>query len=122
MHTRSKERPPVKFASASRVDRSLLSNGCVIQGTVINSVLMPGVRVERGTVVRDSVIMNDTTIKANAQVDCCVLDKEAEIGADARRVFQMPRQTQIAINIKAILRLPTTNFMWAIGWPRRLGR
>jgi glucose-1-phosphate adenylyltransferase len=84
IHTRSKERPPVKFGSSSTIDRSLISNGCIIQGTVINSVLSPGVRVERGAVVRDSVIMNDTTIKAGAQVDRCVLGKEAEIGADAQ--------------------------------------
>jgi glucose-1-phosphate adenylyltransferase len=84
IHTRSKERPPVKFGSSSTIDGSLLSNGCVIHGTVINSVLSPGVRVERGATVRHSVIMNDTTIKAGAQVDRCVLDKEVEIGADAQ--------------------------------------
>src|SRR6266487_1045467 len=84
IHTRSKERPPVKFGPTGDVDRSLISNGCVIHGTVINSVLSPGVRVERGAVVRDSVIMNDTTIKAGALVDRCVLDKEVEIGADAQ--------------------------------------
>src|SRR5207247_4199393 len=84
IHTRSKERPPVKFGPSGAVDRSLLSNGCVIHGSVINSVLSPGVRVERGAGVRDSVIMNDTTIKAGAQVDRCVLDKEVEIGADAQ--------------------------------------
>jgi glucose-1-phosphate adenylyltransferase len=42
------------------------------------------VRVERGAVVRDSVIMNDTTIRAGAVIDRCVLDKEIEVGADAQ--------------------------------------
>ena len=84
IHTRSEERPPVKFGLFGDVERSLLSNGCVINGTVINSVMSPGVRVERGAVVRDSMIMNDTTIKAGTLVDRCVLDKEVEIGVDAR--------------------------------------
>jgi len=82
IHTRSKERPPVKLGPRGEVHDSLLSNGCVIDGTVINSVLSPGVHVERGAVVRDSVIMNDTTIRAGALIDRCVLDKEIEIGAD----------------------------------------
>jgi glucose-1-phosphate adenylyltransferase len=82
IHTRSKERPPVKLGPRGEVHDSLLSNGCVIDGTVINSVLSPGVHVERGAVVRDSVIMNDTTIKAGALIDHCVLDKEIEIGAN----------------------------------------
>jgi len=84
IHTRSKERPPVKVGSRGEVHDSLLSNGCIVNGTVINSVLSPGVQIERGAVVRDSVIMNDTTITAGALVDRCVLDKEIEIGANAR--------------------------------------
>jgi glucose-1-phosphate adenylyltransferase len=84
IHTRSAERPPVKCKPPSEIDNSLLSNGCVINGTVINSVLSPGVRVEHGAVVRDSVVMNDTTIKAGVLIDRCVLDKEIEIGAGAQ--------------------------------------
>jgi glucose-1-phosphate adenylyltransferase len=84
IHTRSEERPPVKVGPRSEVHHSLLSNGCVIDGTVINSVLSPSVRVERGAVVRDSVIMNDTTIRAGVVIDRCVLDKEIEIGAKAQ--------------------------------------
>ncbi len=84
IHTRSEERPPVKCKPPGQIDNSLLSNGCVVNGAVINSVLSPGVRVERGAVVRDSVIMNDTTICAGARVNCCVLDKEIEIGAGAQ--------------------------------------
>jgi glucose-1-phosphate adenylyltransferase len=84
IHTRSEERPPVKCTPPGELNNSLASNGCIIHGTVINSVLSPGVRVERGAVVRDSVIMTDTTIGPGAEVDHGVLDKEVEIGAGAR--------------------------------------
>lgn len=84
IHTRSKERPPVKLGSSGQSHDSLLSNGCVIDGTVVNSVLSPGVIVEAGAVVRDSIIMNDTVIRTGAVVDRCVLDKEIEVGAGAR--------------------------------------
>jgi glucose-1-phosphate adenylyltransferase len=80
LHTRSKERPPVKLGPSGKSRDSLLSNGCVIEGTVVNSVLSPGVWVGPGAVVRDSVIMNDTVIRTGAAVDRCVLDKEIEIG------------------------------------------
>jgi len=63
---------------------SLICNGCVIDGTVVNSVLSPGVRVERGALVSNSVIMNDTVIRSGALVDKCVLDKEIEVGAGAQ--------------------------------------
>lgn len=84
IHTRSEERPPVKCIPPGELVKSMASNGCVISGTVINSVLSPGVRVEKGAVVSDSVIMNDTVIRAGAQVSCCVLDKEIEVGANAQ--------------------------------------
>lgn len=83
IHTRSVERPPVKFLSGASVSRCLLANGCIISGTVINSVLSPGVCIEPGAEVRDSVIMNDTLIRAGARVHRCILDKEIEVGREA---------------------------------------
>jgi glucose-1-phosphate adenylyltransferase len=84
IHTRSRERPPVHLGPKGVAQDALLSNGCDIRGTVIHSVLSPGVIVEAGAVVRDSVIMNDTIIHAGALVDRCVLDKEIEIGRGAQ--------------------------------------
>jgi glucose-1-phosphate adenylyltransferase len=84
IHTRSEERPPVKLSSGAEVDRSLLSNGCIIGGTVINSVLSPGVIVEPGAEVRDSIVLNDTVIEAGARIDRCILDKVVRVGRDAR--------------------------------------
>jgi glucose-1-phosphate adenylyltransferase len=83
IHTRSEERPPARCMLPGKVENCLLSNGSIVSGTVINSVLSPGVRVERGAVVRDSVVMNDTVIRVGARVDRCVLDKEIEIGSEA---------------------------------------
>ena len=48
IHTRSEERAPAKVGPTAQVHRSLISHGCVINGTVVNSVLSPGVRVEVG--------------------------------------------------------------------------
>ncbi len=84
IHTRSEERPPVKCTPPGELVNSLASNGCMIQGTVINSVLSPGVRVEKGAVVRDSVIMNDTVVRSGAVIDRCILDKEIEVGANVQ--------------------------------------
>jgi len=97
IHTRSKERPPVKMGSAAQSRNSLLSNGCMIDGTVIHSVLSPGVCVEHGAVVRDSVIMNGTMIRAGAMIDRCILDKEIEIGAGASVGAGDERQLEVAL-------------------------
>lgn len=79
IHTRSEERPPVKLRDGADISRSLLSNGCVVSGRVINSILSPGVVVEAGAEVRDSIIMNDTVIRAGAWVNRCILDKDVVV-------------------------------------------
>jgi glucose-1-phosphate adenylyltransferase len=77
---RSMDRVPARFAQGSRVQSSMICAGCVIEGTVINSILSPGVVVEKGAVVRDSVILQDSIIRAEAQVDLVVCDKRVEVG------------------------------------------
>lgn len=83
VHTRSEERAPAKVGPTAQVHRSLISHGCVIAGTVVNSVLSPGVRVDVGAVVRDSIVMFDSVIRSGAVVDRAILDKEVVIGQGA---------------------------------------
>ena len=83
IHTRSEERAPAKVGATAQVHRSLISHGCVINGTVVNSVLSPGVRVDVGAVVRDSIVMFDSVIRSGAVVDRSILDKEVVIGPGA---------------------------------------
>lgn len=83
IHTRSEEQPPVQIGSEAWVGGNLLSNGCIVQGVVERSVLSPGVRVAPGAIVRDSVIMNDTIINANAKIERAIIDKEVWVGEGA---------------------------------------
>jgi glucose-1-phosphate adenylyltransferase len=80
IHTKSEERPPAKIVNPGRVVNSLVSNGCVIEGTVERSVLSPGVRIMPGAIVRDSIIMTDAVIGRNAFLDRVIVDKEAVVG------------------------------------------
>ena len=83
IHTRSEERAPAQVGPTAQVHRSLISHGCVINGTVVNSVLSPGVRVDVGAVVRDSIVMFDSVIRSGAVVDRAILDKEVVVGPGA---------------------------------------
>jgi glucose-1-phosphate adenylyltransferase len=83
VHTRSEERPPARIGPTASVHRSLISHGCQIAGTVERSILSPGVRVDPGAIVRDSIIMFDTVVRAGAVVDMAIVDKEVSIGPNA---------------------------------------
>jgi glucose-1-phosphate adenylyltransferase len=83
IHTKSEERAPAKLGPTAQVHRSLISHGCVVDGTVVNSVLSPGVRVGVGAVVRDSIVMFDSVIGSRAVIDRAILDKEVTVGPGA---------------------------------------
>jgi glucose-1-phosphate adenylyltransferase len=83
IYTKSEDRPPARIGPGASVSRSMISHGCVIDGTVERSVLSPGVRVAAGAVVRDSIVMFDAVIEEGATLDRAILDKESRIGAGA---------------------------------------
>jgi glucose-1-phosphate adenylyltransferase len=84
IHTRSEERPPAKIGPEARVGGNLLSNGCIIEGTAERSVISPGVYLSAGSVVRDSVVMNDTWIGPGVVIDRAIIDKEVQVPEDTK--------------------------------------
>jgi glucose-1-phosphate adenylyltransferase len=74
------DRIPARFAAGSKVSRSMISAGCVIEGEVVNSVLSPGVKVGPGCRVTDSIILHDCVIEEGATVDLTVMDKRVMVG------------------------------------------
>ena len=62
IYTKVRDSAPTKYGFSSLVKNSLVSDGCVVEGTVENSILFRGVKVGKGAVVRNSVIMQDTVI------------------------------------------------------------
>ncbi len=76
--------PPARHLPGSQLENSLVSGGCVIAGTVRNSVLSPGVRVEAGATVVDSVLWDDVVVEAGAHLDRVISDKRVRFGGNAR--------------------------------------
>jgi glucose-1-phosphate adenylyltransferase len=76
-------RVPARLARSARVDDALVSPGVRVAGTVERSVLGPGVVVELGAEVRDSVLLHDVVVRRGARVTRAVLDDGCEVGRDA---------------------------------------
>jgi glucose-1-phosphate adenylyltransferase len=81
VRTLSVDMPPVKLGPRAQVNRSLVSNGCIVNGRVLNSVLSPHVYVEEGAHVIDSIIFHNTAIAQDAVVQRSIIDKECYIGS-----------------------------------------
>jgi glucose-1-phosphate adenylyltransferase len=83
IHTQSADRPPVNFGRGGSVVRSFVANGCRIEGRVEHSMLFPGVTVQPGAVVRDSIVMHDVVVGRGAVLDHAILDKDVRVGDGA---------------------------------------
>ena len=73
--TKVRNSPPTRYTSDARVKNSLIADGCVIEGSVENAVIFRGVRVGRGTIVRNSILMQDTYVGSDVALNCVITDK-----------------------------------------------
>jgi glucose-1-phosphate adenylyltransferase len=78
------DRPAARVRAVGSCSNSLLSPGCDVSGEVVDSVLGPGVVIEKGAVVRDSVLMEGCVVRAGAVVHTAVVDERCEVLAGAR--------------------------------------
>ncbi|HHW22098.1 MAG TPA: glucose-1-phosphate adenylyltransferase subunit GlgD [Clostridiaceae bacterium] len=79
IYTKVKDEPPAKYNAEAVVRNSIVADGCIIEGTVENSVLFRGVRVMKGAVIKDSLIMQGTVVGQNVNLRYCILDKGVTI-------------------------------------------
>ena len=76
--------PPSKNVIGGQTPESIVSDGCIISGAVVwNSILSPGVVVEKGAVVERSIIFDDVVIEPGARIRKAIIDKEVRIESGA---------------------------------------
>ena len=80
--TKVRNSAPTRYLPSAKVTNSLIADGCVIEGTVENSILFRGVHVGKGTVVRNSILMQDTYTGENVTLGCVITDKDVVIKDD----------------------------------------
>lgn len=68
-----------KYIEGAVVSNSLISDGCTIEGTVENSILFRGVKVGKGSVIKNSIVMQETVIGTGVLLDCVITDKNVVI-------------------------------------------
>ena len=79
IYTKSDVLPPQYISESAKIERSLISEGCDIQGEVYNSVIGANVTIEEGAVIRDSIIMKDTVISKNVKVNKSIIAEEVVV-------------------------------------------
>ncbi|MBQ5837571.1 MAG: glucose-1-phosphate adenylyltransferase subunit GlgD [Clostridia bacterium] len=77
--TKVRNSAPTSYVTGAIVRNSLIADGCVIEGTVENSILFRGVKVGKNTHIKNSIIMQDTITGENVYLNCVITDKNVVI-------------------------------------------
>ena len=99
VYTKVRDEAPARYLEGAKVSNSLIADGCVIEGTVENSILFRGVHIGRDTVVRNSVLMQDDDILDSVELDSVILDKDVTIRSHGRLIGQTHYPIVIGKNV-----------------------
>lgn len=79
VYTKVRNSAPTRYTENAKVTNSIIADGCVIDGVVENSILFRGVKVGKGTVVKNCILMQDTYTGEDVYLNCVVTDKDVTI-------------------------------------------
>ena len=77
--TKIRDSAPTKYGKSALVKNSMIADGCIIEGEVENSILFRNVKVARGAVVKNSIVMQNTVLGENSTLNCIIADKNVVI-------------------------------------------
>lgn len=77
--TKVKDTVPARYKDGANVKNSIIADGCVIDGTVENSILFRSVKVGKGAVIKNSIVMEDSIIMDGATLNYAITDKDVII-------------------------------------------
>ena len=83
MYSRNHIMPPQYIGANAVVENSMITDGCVVEGTVDFSVIFEGVKIEEGATVTDSIIMPGSVIKSGAVVEYAIVGENCVVGSGA---------------------------------------
>lgn len=79
VYTKTRDDMPTRYGINAKVSNSLIASGCIIKGTVKNSIIFRGVTVEEGSLVENCILMQDTRVEKNCSLNCVLSDKRVTI-------------------------------------------
>lgn len=79
IYTKVRNSAPTRYSATSNVKNSLIADGCIIDGSVENSILFRGVKVSRGASIKNSILFQDTVIGENVFTNCIITDKNVVV-------------------------------------------
>ena len=86
VYTKVRDELPARYLDNAKVIHSIVADGCIVDGTVENSVLFRGVKIAKDAKIKNCVIMQDSVIEEGVELENCILDKQAVIKRNGKLI------------------------------------
>lgn len=96
IYSKVQDLPPAKYNQGSSVKNSLVSSGCIINGSIENSMLFKEVYVGNNVTIKNSIILNDVYIGDNTHIENCIVESRDTIRANTTHIAE-PGQIKIVV-------------------------
>lgn len=84
IYTKVKDEPPTKYTKNGVVKNSIIANGCIIEGHVENSIISRAVKIGKGTIIKNSIIMQKSLIGEDCVLDSVIIDKDVRVESNVK--------------------------------------
>jgi len=78
--------PPAKYNPGANVKNSLVSSGCIVNGSVEGSVVFKKAYIGNNCTIKNSIILNDVYIGDNTYIENCIVESHGTIRANSNHV------------------------------------
>lgn len=85
VYSKVEDLPPAKYNGDAVVNNSLVASGCIVNGTVEDSILFKKVYVGNNCVIKNSIILNDVHIGDNCYIENCIVESRDTLRANTVR-------------------------------------
>lgn len=96
VYSKIEDLPPAKYNMGSKVQNSLISSGCIVNGEVTNSILFKKAYIGNNTVIKNSIILNDVFIGDNSYIENCIVESRDTIRANSTYIGD-PNHVRIVV-------------------------
>lgn len=100
IYTKIRDDNPTRYINGSKAKNVMVADGCVIEGTVENSILSRGVKIGKNAKVKNCILLQDTVIEDGANLEYVITDKNVRVssnrsltGNDSFQVYVAKGQT-----------------------------
>ncbi len=103
IYSKVDDMPPAKYNPGAQVRNSLISSGCIINGTVENSVIFKSAYIGNNCTIKNSIILNDVYIGDNTYIENCIVESRDTIRASSNYVGEDGIKVVIERNDRFVL-------------------